>query len=64
MWVKFTEIHRHRFTRQMMRKFMPGEVRNIPTAVAEKAIADGHAVKMKRPSKSSVAEVDDGEERG
>lgn len=61
MWVKFTERHEHRFTRQMKRYFMPGEVRNLPTAVALKAIEAGHAVKMKRPTKAAPAEVDDGE---
>lgn len=63
MWVRFTERHEHRFTRQMKRYFDPGEVRNLPAAVAVKAIDAGHAVKMKKPTKAA-AEVDDGEERG
>lgn len=63
MWVRFTAEHWHRFNRQMSRRYLPGMVVNVPTRAANKAIADGHAVRMKRTRRAGPpVEVNDGDE--
>lgn len=62
MWVRFQAVHWHRFSPQLKTRFLPGGEHNLPTAVAEKAIADGHAIKMKKARKGAKPEPVDGEE--
>jgi hypothetical protein len=64
MWVKFTDTHWHRFTRQMKRRFLAGDVVNVPAKVGQAAIDAGRAVKMKKLTRHSSPEVDDGAETG
>lgn len=60
-WVKFTAEHWHRFNAQMKRRYLAGQVLNVPAPVARKAIADGHAVAMRKPSKTAKPEPADDE---
>ena len=63
MWVRFKAEHWHRFNRQMSRRYLAGEIRNVPTTVGEGAIAAGRAVKMKRSRRAEApVEVNDGDE--
>jgi hypothetical protein len=62
MWVRFTAVHWHRYNRQLKRRYLPGAEHNLPRSVAEKAVADGHAVKMKKRSRDSEAELMDAQE--
>ena len=59
-WVRFTETHWHRFNAQVKRRYVAGQVLNVPAPVARKAIAEGHAVAMRKPSKTAVPEPADG----
>lgn len=61
MWIRFSHQHWHRFTAQYKRRFMPGEEHNLPTPVAQKAVDDGHAIKMKKRSRSAKPEPEHGE---
>ena len=45
------------------RRYLAGEIRNVPTTVGEGAIAAGRAVKMKRSRRAEApVEVNDGDE--
>jgi hypothetical protein len=61
MWVRFTSEHWHRFTPQMKRRYPKDTVANVRKAVAEKAIAQGHAVAMRKRSRHAKPEPIDGE---
>ena len=60
-WVKFTTTFWHRFTPQMKRRYPAGTIQNVPREVASKAVADGFAIRMKKPSKAADPEVDNAE---
>lgn len=60
-WVKFTALHWHRFNGQVKRRYLPGEVMNVRAHIAKKAIADGHAIAMRKPSKTAKPEPANGE---
>lgn len=62
MWVKITALHWHKFNAQAKTRYLPGMIKNLPTAVAEKAVADGHAIKMKKSRRGARPEVADGKE--
>jgi hypothetical protein len=62
MWVRFHSVHWHRFNRSFARRFMPGSEHNLPRAVADKAVADGHATRLKKPAKNTGPEPADGDQ--
>lgn len=60
-WVRFTSLHWHRFNGQVKRRYLVGQVMNVPAPVAKKAIADGHAVALRKASKTAKPEPANGE---
>lgn len=62
MWVRFVDVHFHRFNAQFKQRFMPGQERNLPKAVADKAVAAGHAIRMKKASRNAKPEPVDGDD--
>lgn len=62
MWLRFTHEHWHRFNPQFKTRFLPGQERNLPTSVAEKAIRDGNAIKLRKKSRHAKPEPDNGAE--
>lgn len=61
-WVRFTEEHWHRFNAQAKKRYRAGTTVNVPSAVANKAVSVGHAVRLRKRGKgSNPVEEDHGE---
>lgn len=56
-WVRFTAELWHRFTPQMKRRFPKDTVANVPRAVAERAVAAGCAVAMRKRNRNAEPEL-------